>query len=53
MNGLEFIRTLRAEEATKTIPVIMVTTNSSRDEVTAAIKLGITDYVVSRSRPKR
>jgi two-component system chemotaxis response regulator CheY len=46
MSGLEFIRTLRAQEAAKTIPVIMVTTNSSRDEVMAAIKLGITDYVV-------
>ena len=46
MNGLEFIRTLRTQEATKAIPVILVTTNSSRDEVMAAIKLGISDYVV-------
>ena len=46
MSGFEFVRTLRAQEATKAIPVIMVTSNSSKDEVLAAIKLGVTAYVV-------
>ena len=46
MSGIEFIRTLRAQDATRAIPVIMVTSNASKDEVMAAIKLGITAYVV-------
>jgi two-component system, chemotaxis family, chemotaxis protein CheY len=46
MSGLDFIRTLRAQEATRAIPVIMVTSNSSKDEVMDAIKLGVTAYVV-------
>jgi two-component system chemotaxis response regulator CheY len=46
MNGLDFVRAVRAQDATKTIPMIMVTTNSDVDQVVAARKSGVTAYVV-------
>jgi two-component system chemotaxis response regulator CheY len=46
MSGLDFIRAVRSNEATKTVPVLMVTTNDSREHVLAALKAGVTDFVV-------
>ncbi len=45
MNGLDALRRLRELEATRLIPVIMVTTRSEADRVDAAFDLGCTDYV--------
>ena len=45
MNGLEALRRLREMEATRSIPVIMVTTRSESDRVDTAFELGCTDYV--------
>jgi CheY-like chemotaxis protein len=45
LNGLEALRQLRSIEATRAIPVIMVTTRSETDRVDAAFELGCTDYV--------
>jgi PleD family two-component response regulator len=45
MNGLETCRLLRGMEATKTTPIIMVTTRSQADTVNAAFANGATDYV--------
>ena len=46
MSGLDFIRAVRSNEATRTIPVLMLTTNDSREHVLAALKAGVTDFVV-------
>jgi CheY-like chemotaxis protein len=45
MNGLEALRRLREMEATRSTPVIMVTTRSESDRVDTAFELGCTDYV--------
>jgi CheY-like chemotaxis protein len=45
MNGLEALQRLRELEATRSIPVIMVTTRSEADKVDAAFGLGCNDYV--------
>jgi CheY-like chemotaxis protein len=45
MNGLEAVRRLRANEATKLIPVIMVTTLGEADSMEAGFESGCSDYV--------
>ncbi len=45
MDGLAALRELRASPATRSIPVIMVTTRSESDRVEAAYQLGCSDYV--------
>ena len=44
MSGLEFVTELRAMNAT--LPILMVTTNASNQDVFQAIKAGVTNYVI-------
>lgn len=46
MNGIEFVRALRASEGTRTLPVLMVTTNAAKDDIVEALRAGVTNYVV-------
>ena len=46
MSGLDFLRTLRAKEATKDVPIVIVTANGSRDDVAQAIELRVNGYVL-------
>ena len=45
MNGLDFLIRIRADERWKKIPVLMLTTEGSRDAVMKAIKAGATAYM--------
>lgn len=45
MNGLEFLTRIRADERWNTIPVLMLTTEGSRDAIITAIKAGATAYM--------
>ncbi len=45
MNGFEVCQRLREKEATKSIPIIMVTTRGEEDNVEAGFKSGCNDYV--------
>ena len=45
MDGLEAVRRLRANEATRLIPVIMVTTLGEADSMEAGFASGCSDYV--------
>lgn len=45
MNGMEVCRRLKADPATKSIPVIFLTGQSSSDEVLAGFEVGAVDYV--------
>lgn len=45
MNGFEACRALRADDATATVPIIMVTARNSKDEVTEAYRSGCSDHV--------
>ncbi len=45
MDGFEAVRRLRAHEATKLIPVIMVTTLGEADSMEAGFQAGCSDYV--------
>ena len=45
MTGFEALRELRSREATKAIPIIMVTTRGEASNVEAGFESGCTDYV--------
>ena len=45
MTGLEAVRSLRANEATRDTPIIMVTTRGEAENVEAGYASGTTDYV--------
>ena len=45
MDGLEFLQHVKANDAWKALPIIMVTTEGSQDKVMQAIQLGATGYI--------
>jgi two-component system chemotaxis response regulator CheY len=51
MNGIEFIRTLRGLDKMKDTPILMVTTNAAKDDIVEALRVGVNNYIVKRSRP--
>ncbi len=46
MSGFEFLKQVRANEATKGIPFIMVTAESKTENVIAAKQAGVSNYIV-------
>ncbi len=46
MNGVEMLEKLKQDQVLKTIPVIMLTAESGRDNVLRIVKLGVNDYIV-------
>ena len=45
MNGLDCLTRIRADERWKSLPVLMLTTEGSRDAIITAIKAGATAYM--------
>jgi len=45
MDGLELLQQIKANDAWKTLPISMVTTEGSQDKVMQAIQLGATGYI--------
>lgn len=46
MNGFEFLEALRAEDALKHIPVVMVSTSPERQDIRRGFELGVAAYIV-------
>jgi two-component system chemotaxis response regulator CheY len=46
MMGLDFLKAVRSKEQTKTIPFLMVTAEAKRENVLAAAKAGVSQYIV-------
>jgi two-component system, chemotaxis family, chemotaxis protein CheY len=46
MSGLEFVTTLRASDRFATVPIIMSTSESHGDNVVAALRAGVSNYVI-------
>ena len=46
MNGAEMLQKLRQEEDLKSIPVIMLTAESGKENVMKIVKMGVQDYMV-------
>lgn len=51
MSGIEFIKAVRSNEATKSLPVLMVTTNAAQDDIVQAVHAGVNNYVVKPFTP--
>jgi len=46
MNGIEFLEILKADEALKKIPVVVMTTSRAEQDIVESFKLGATGYIV-------
>jgi two-component system, chemotaxis family, chemotaxis protein CheY len=46
MDGCEFLRRIRGEDAYRTVPVMMVTTESEMDQVSVALEAGANEYLM-------
>ena len=51
MSGVDFIRAVRSNESTRTVPVLMVTTNAAEDDIVEALRAGASSYVVKPFTP--
>lgn len=51
MSGVEFIKAVRANEQTKHIPALMVTTNAAQDDIAQAMAAGVNNYLVKPFTP--
>lgn len=51
MTGLDFIRAVRANDRTKRIPALMITTNAAQDDITQAMEAGVDNYLVKPFTP--
>jgi two-component system chemotaxis response regulator CheY len=45
MDGLEFVRQLRAQDLARGVPIVMITTESSEEHVKQAIQAGAHGYI--------
>ena len=46
MDGLEFVRAVRSDRAYDGLPLVMVTTNNEREQVSAALEAGASEYII-------
>ena len=46
MNGIDLLRTVRADERLKNLPELMVTAEAKRDQIIEAAQAGVNGYVV-------
>ena len=46
MSGYEFLKVIRSTEATRSMPFIMITAESKTENVIAAKKAGVSNYIV-------
>jgi DNA-binding response OmpR family regulator len=50
MNGIEMLTQLKAKEALKDTPIIMLSAESGKDHVLQIVKMGVKDYIVKPFR---
>lgn len=51
MDGLTFVKTLRAKEEYKETPILMVTTEAAKEDILTALRSGVNNYVVKPFTP--
>ena len=52
MSGIDFAKALRAHGNGKTVPILMVTTRSVREDIVAAVEAGVNSYIVKPFTPQ-
>jgi two-component system response regulator len=46
VDGIEVLRRLKSNDATKTIPVVIMTSSKEEQDIISSYKLGVNSYVV-------
>ncbi len=46
MTGIELLRAIRADDSLKSVPVLMVTAESKKENIIAALQAGVSNYIV-------
>ncbi len=52
MDGLSFVTALRGMAEYKSLPILMVTTRSVKDDIILALKAGVNNYIVKPFTPE-
>jgi len=52
MSGIELARALRAREDGRTVPILMVTARSVREDIITALECGVNNYIVKPFTPQ-
>ena len=52
INGLDLCRIFKKDEATRNIPIVMLTAKSSEADIVTGLEMGAEDYVVNLSAPE-
>ncbi len=52
MDGLTFVKTLRAKDEFKEVPILMVTTEAAKEDILTALRSGVNNYVVKPFTPE-
>lgn len=51
MDGLAFVTTVRKMDEYKSLPILMVTTRSVKEDIVEALKAGVNNYIVKPFTP--
>jgi two-component system chemotaxis response regulator CheY len=46
MTGIELLRAIRADEALKALPVLLVTAEAQKENIIEAVQAGVSNYIV-------
>ena len=52
MNGLELVQAVRSDDQLSSIPILMVTTRNMKQDIVAAMRAGVNNYVTKPFDPK-
>ncbi|MCP4581287.1 MAG: response regulator [candidate division Zixibacteria bacterium] len=52
MDGLTFVNTVRGDPDFKSLPILMVTTRSVKEDIIEAMKAGVNNYIVKPFTPE-
>jgi len=52
MSGMQFVRSLRSNPAFASLPVLLVTSRSARDDVAEAVSAGVNGYILKPVTPE-
>ena len=53
MNGIEFLKIVKADETLKSIPVVMLTTSREEQDIVESFKFSVAGYIVKSVDEKR
>jgi DNA-binding response OmpR family regulator len=53
MDGMSMVKALRSEAATRSIAVLMLTSEDSVEKETLALEAGVDDYILKPVEPRR